>query len=119
MRELQKEIEISPSHVPARIRMAEEFIKEKQNAKGISLVHEALKIAPDDPLAHMVLGEGMMANGDADSGIRELEIAQAGSPQMTRVHWDLLRAYTAAGRTDDASRQKSAIERLNKENEAQ
>lgn len=119
IRELQKEIEISPSHVPARIRMAEEFIKEKQIAKGISLLHEALKIAPDDPLAHLVLGEGLIANGDADSGIRELEIAQAGLPQTTRVHWDLLRAYTAAGRTDDASRQKSAIERLSKDNEAQ
>jgi tetratricopeptide (TPR) repeat protein len=119
IRELQKEIEISPSHVPARIRLAEEFIKEKQAVKGISLMHEALKIAPDDPLAHLVLGEGMMANGDTDGGIRELEIAQAGSPQMIRVHWDLLRAYTAAGRTDDASRQKSAIERLNKQNDAQ
>jgi tetratricopeptide (TPR) repeat protein len=119
IRELQREIEISPSHVPARIRLAEEFIKEKQAANGISLMHEALRIAPDDPLAHLVLGEGMMASGDTGGGIRELEIAQAGTPQMTRVHWDLLRAYTAAGRTDDASRQKSAIERLNKENEAQ
>jgi tetratricopeptide (TPR) repeat protein len=119
MRELQKEVEISPSNVPARIRMAEELIKEKQIAKGISLMHEALEIAPDDPLAHLVLGEGMVAKGDTGSGIPELEIAEAGSPQMTRVHWDLLRAYTAAGRTDDAGRQKSAIERLNKQNEAQ
>ena len=99
--------------------MAEELIKEKQIAKGISLMHEALEIAPDDPLAHLVLGEGMVAKGDTGSGIPELEIAEAGSPQMTRVHWDLLRAYTAAGRTDDASRQKSAIERLNKQNDAQ
>jgi hypothetical protein len=66
----------------------------------------------------MVLGEGLIAKGDSVGGIQELEIARKASPDMVRIHWDLVRAYTAAGRVADADREKSEIERLSKEDQA-
>jgi hypothetical protein len=31
---------------------------------------------------------------------------------VNRIHWDLLRAYAAAGRKEDADREKQQIEKL-------
>ena len=74
IKELKREIEISPSHVPARIRLAEEYIKRQDMSQGISFAQEALKLEPGNGLAHMVLGEALVAKGDSadrDSGARD------------------------------------------------
>jgi hypothetical protein len=60
-----------------------------------------------------MLGESLIATGDAAQGIAELEKARDQAPDRVRTHWDLLRAYTAAGRPGDAKREKEAIEKLN------
>jgi hypothetical protein len=62
----------------------------------------------------LILGEVLIAKGDVTAGIRELEQARDQAPQTVRAHWDLLRAYTAAGRSDDAKREKEEIEKLNR-----
>ena len=62
----------------------------------------------------MVLGEALIAQGDSRGGIRELESARTTSPQMVRIHWDLMRAYTAEGMGDKAAREKAEIERLSR-----
>lgn len=115
IKELKREIEISPSHIPARVRLAEEYIKRQDTVQSISLAQEALKLEPGNGLAHMVLGEGLIAKGDSAGGIQELEIAQDSLPEQAQVRWDLFRAYTAAGRIEDARREKSEIERLSKQ----
>ena len=60
----------------------------------------------------MILGEVLVAKDDTSGGIRELEVARETAPQTVRIRWDLLRAYTAAGRNDDAKREKDEIEKL-------
>jgi tetratricopeptide (TPR) repeat protein len=118
IKELKREIEISPSHVPARLRLADQYIKQQNVDLGIKYAQEALKLAPGSASAHMVLGEGLIAKGDSGGGIRELETARNASPDMVRVHWDLVRAFTAQGRTADADKEKSEIERLGKQDAA-
>ena len=118
IKEMKREIEISPSHVPARLRLAEEYIKRQDMDDGISFAQEALQLAPRDATAHMVLGEGLIAKGDSAGGIRELETARDSLPEEVRVRWDLVRAYTAAGRTEAASREKGEIERLSRQDAA-
>ena len=116
--ELKREIEISPSHVPARLRLADQYIKQQHVDQGIEYAQEALKLAPDSASAHMELGEGLIAKGDTGGGIRELEIARNASPDVARIHWDLVRAYIAVGRAEDAGREKGEIERISKQNTA-
>ena len=118
IKELKREIEISPSHVPARIRLAEEYIKRQDVDQGISFAQQALKLEPRNGLAQMILGEGLVAKGDPASGIRELEIARDSLPDEIRIRWDLFRAYTAAQRPQDALREKGEIERLSKQDAA-
>jgi predicted Zn-dependent protease len=112
IRELKRELEISPRDIPARLRLAEEYIKEQKLDLALLLAEEAVKLDPEHPPAHMMLGEVLVAKGDLARGIHELETARDRAPQKVRIRWDLLRAYTSAGRSDDAKREKDEIEKL-------
>jgi tetratricopeptide (TPR) repeat protein len=112
IKELKKELEVSPSSVSARLRLAEEYIKEQKQGLALPLAQEAVKLDPKRAAAHMMLGEVLIATEDSIGGIRELETAREQSPQTVRIHWDLLRAYTGAGRSEEAKREKEEIEKL-------
>jgi tetratricopeptide (TPR) repeat protein len=111
--EMKRELEISPYHVPARLRLAEEYVKEQQVEQALQFSQEAVKIEPENALAHMIVGEVLIAKEDLAGGIRELESARSKAPETVRIHWDLLKAYTSAGRGDDARREREEIENLN------
>ena len=110
--ELQKELGISPSHVPARLRQAAYYLQNQKLDEALTRAEEAVKLEPRYPPAHMMLGEVQVAKGDAAAGIKELELARDAQPAVPRVHWDLLRAYTAAGRTEDARKEKQQIQEM-------
>ena len=57
-------------------------------------------------------GSKSLAKGDGAAGILELERARDQAPDRVRTHWDLFRAYNAAGRLQDAKREKEEIEKL-------
>jgi tetratricopeptide (TPR) repeat protein len=112
IREMKKELDVSPSNVSARLRLAEEYVKEQRLELALPLAQEAVQLDAKRGPAHMMLGEVLVAKGDLAAGIRELETARDETPQTVRIRWDLLRAYTSAGRSDDAKREKEEIEKL-------
>lgn len=112
IQELKKELDVSPSSVSARLRLAEEYTKQQNPDSALPLAQEAVKLDPTRAAAHMMLGEVLIAKEDSAAGIRELETARDQAPQTVRIHWDLLRAYTAAGRNEDTKREKEKIEKL-------
>jgi len=113
MKEMQRELDISPSEVAARLRMAEQYLKEEKSAAALQLAQQGVALEPRNSSARLILGESLIATGDSSKGIAELEKARDESPDRVRTHWDLLRAYTAAGRPQDAKREKEEIEKLN------
>ncbi len=112
IRELKRELEISPSHVLARVRLAGEYLEQQKIDEAIRLSQEAVKLDAKRASARMLLGEAYVASGRLPDGIKELESARDADPLTSRIHWDLLRAYTAAGRADDAKHEKEEIEKL-------
>ena len=110
--EFERELEISPSHVLARIRLAEHLITQRDFDRALALARQAIKLDPKRASAHMLAGEALLATGNVDDGLKELETAREDDPSVTRVHWDLLRAYAAAGRKADAELEKQEIEKL-------
>ena len=115
--ELNKELQISPSHVPARLRLAAYYLQNQNLDEALKVADEAVKIDSHYASSHMILGEIDVAKGDVPAGIKELELARDGQPMVPRVHWDLLRAYTAAGRAEDAKREKQQIEEITRAHE--
>jgi tetratricopeptide (TPR) repeat protein len=114
VREIKRELEISPSHIPARLRLATYYLKESQTDQTMSLAQEVLKLDAKNAAGHSLLGEALASKGDTAGAIRELETARGLSPDTVSIHWSLLRAYTAAGRKEDATKEKAEIERLSK-----
>jgi tetratricopeptide (TPR) repeat protein len=110
--EFERELEISPSHVLARIRLAEHLVAQRDFDRALALARQAIKLEPKRASAHMLAGEALLAAGNAADGLKELETAREDDPSVSRTHWDLLRAYAAAGRKEDAEREKLEIEKL-------
>jgi predicted Zn-dependent protease len=119
IREMKRELEILPYNVSARLRLAEEYVKEEKIEEALPLAQMAIKLEPARASAHMMLGEVLVAKGDLPGGIRELETARDEAPRTIRTRWDLLRAYTAAKQGDDAKREKEEIEKLSKSDSEQ
>ena len=114
--EFEQELSISPSHVLARVRMAEQLLAEGEPDRALCMAQDAIRLDPGRPSAHMLAGEALLQKGDASAGIKELEIAREADPELRRTRWDLLRAYAAAGRKDDAAREREQIDRLLRSN---
>jgi predicted Zn-dependent protease len=110
--EMKRELEISPWHVLARVRIAEQYIEQQRFDEALPLAEEAVKLDPKRASARMVLGEANVGKGNLTAGIQQLETARDDDPLTVRIHWDLFRAYNATGRTDDAKREKEEIEKL-------
>jgi tetratricopeptide (TPR) repeat protein len=115
IQELRKELQITPSHIPARLRLAEYFLTQAQPDEAQPLLDEIIKLEPKNASGHMLMGEMLAGKGDVAGATRELELARDQAPQRARIRWDLLRAYTAAGRREDASREKAEIEKLSRQ----
>lgn len=109
--EFQHELQISPFHVLARVRMAERLVAQQEFDGALELCQEALKLDPKRASAHAFAGEALIGKGDSAGGIKELEIARDADPSASRVHWDLMRAYVATGRKEDAAREKQEVEK--------
>ena len=116
VREFERELQISPSHVLARVRLAEQLIALRDFDRALALAQQAIKLDPKRASAHMFAGESLLAKGNAGDGIKELETARNIDPTVVRPHWDLLRAYIAAGRNEDAEGEKQSIEKLSDRN---
>ena len=110
--EFERELEISPTNVLARVRLAEQQIAQGELDRALTLAEQAIKIEPKHASAHMVAGEALLAKGNSEAGIKELEIAREDDPMNMRIHLHLLRAYAAAGRKEDAEREKKETEKL-------
>jgi tetratricopeptide (TPR) repeat protein len=112
IKQLKRELETSPYNFTAKLRLADEYLKEQQLDEAQRLAQEVVKIDPNYASGQLVLGEALAAKGDLNGGISALERARTLHPETVRTHWDLMRAYTKAGRTDDAKHEKEEIEKL-------
>jgi len=112
IKELQRELEIAPYNPTAKLRLADEYLREQQFDDALRLAGEVVQLDPHNASGFLVLGETLLAKGDLDRGIDALETSRKLRPEAVRTHWDLLRAYSSAHRVEDAKREKEEIEKL-------
>jgi tetratricopeptide (TPR) repeat protein len=116
VREMKKELEISPAHVPAMVTIANEYIQRKDFQLALPYAQKAAELEPQSFPGHVVLGR-VLAEGDVDvpRGIQELEEARKLAPGSPQVRIALATAYTKAGRKEDAARERREFLRLRQE----
>jgi tetratricopeptide (TPR) repeat protein len=106
------ELERSPSHVLARVHIAQELIKQGDVAQAAPYATEAARLAPRNFVARKLAGQVKLQAGDVAGAVAELEAARSLEPTSPSVRFQLARAYQRAGRTADAERERTEFKRL-------
>jgi tetratricopeptide (TPR) repeat protein len=115
LKEFKRELEISPLHFPAMVQMAFEYLKRDQYNDALPLAERAVRLAPKLYAARNVLGRVLLELGQVDRSIKELEEGVKLAPSSPEMHFALARAYTRAGRKDDAARERQTFKALQDE----
>jgi len=113
----KQEIANDPSHLMARLLIADTKLRLRDYAGGLPFAEEAVKLRPDLPLAHYLVGSLLLETGKTLQAINELETARRLLPDEPKIHFALGRAYARANRKADAERARATFERLNKQAE--
>ncbi len=79
---------------------------------GLELAREAVQLAPELFVGHLVLGRIFLKLGETDRAVEEFETATKQAPDSVMVHTTLLNAYNKANRKDDAAREQEILKRL-------
>lgn len=112
--EFKHEIENNPADVVSRLQIAAATYKTDSTA-GIPYAEDAVKLAPQQPFGHYLLGMLLLDTDNYQKAIPELEIAQKAFPRETRIYLALGTAYSRAGRKLDAARARATFQRLAEE----
>ncbi len=113
VKQFQKELELSPSHVPAIVQAAFLYLKLGQLDQSRELAERAMKLEPRNYAPHNILGRILVEEKQYMRGIQELETAGRLAPGHPGNHFNLAQAYQRVGRKADAAREFAAFEKLN------
>ena len=117
--EFEKELEVSPGHVQARLQIAYECLRRGENERGLPYAREAARLAPKDFTARNILGRLLLATGAVAEAIPELEAAVRLAPGSPEGHFALANAYQRAGRKLEAEKHRAIFKKLDAERAAQ
>ncbi len=106
--ELQEELKRDPKNYFAMLKIASLYYH-NDSAAGIPYAEEAVKLAPNFPLAHFLLGSLSLEADNVDRAIKELEIARRMLPKEPQFAFVLANAYSKAHRKEDSLREKQAF----------
>ncbi len=112
LKEFQRSLELNPAHQPAMVQMAFEYLKRDQYNEALPLAERAVQLDPKMYPARNVLGRLLIELGQIDRAIKELEEGVALAPSSPEMHFALARAYTRAGRKQDADRERETFKAL-------
>jgi tetratricopeptide (TPR) repeat protein len=114
LEEFRRELKISPSHVPAMLQLAFEYLKRDEHENALPWAEASVKLAPNLFPARNALGRILLELGQVERAIKELEAGVKLAPDSAEMHFALARAYTRAGRKQEAAREREIFQRLDK-----
>ena len=112
LKEFQRSLELNPAHQPALVQMAFEYLKRDQYNEALPLAERAVQLEPKMYPARNVLGRVLIELGQIDRAVKELEEGVRLAPSSPEMHFALARAYTRAGRKQDADRERETFRTL-------
>ena len=114
LEEFRRELRASPNHYHAMLQIAYELIKQGKYEEARHHSEKATELAPNLFAAHNALGRVLLETGDVERAIAALETGMKLAPDSPEVRFSLARAYTRAGRAEDAARERAEFLRLDK-----
>jgi tetratricopeptide (TPR) repeat protein len=114
LEEFRRELRSSPNHYHALLQIAYEMLKQGKYEEARTHAEKAVQLAPNLFAAHNAHGRALLETGDVEGAIQALETGMKLAPESPEVRFALARAYTRAGRTEDAARERGEFLRLDK-----
>jgi tetratricopeptide (TPR) repeat protein len=115
LKEFKRELEISSGHYASMTQMAFEYMKRGQYEDALPLAEKAVQLAPKLYAARNVLGRVLLEIGQVERAITELEEGVRLAPASPEMYFALARAYTRAGRKQEAARARETFKKLQDE----
>jgi tetratricopeptide (TPR) repeat protein len=119
LQEFRRELELSPKHVPSMLQIAFEYLKRNEHAGGLPFAEQAAQLDPNSFPARNALGRILLESGQTERAIKELETGVKLAPDSPEMHFALARAYSRAGRKNEAAKERAEFIRLDKIRRAQ
>ena len=114
LEEFKRELRASPNHYHAMLQIAYELNKEGKYEEARPHAEKAMALAPNLFAAYNAFGRVLLETGDVERAIEVLEAGMKLAPDSPELRFSLARAYTRAGRPDDAARERAEFLRLDK-----
>jgi len=109
--EFQREIQNNPGHVLARLEIAAVRYG-LDSADGVKYAEQAVKLDPQRPFGHYILGLLYLDTNNFAGAISELESAKRSYTNVPEVYFALGNAYARSGRKAAATRARATFTRL-------
>jgi tetratricopeptide (TPR) repeat protein len=116
--EMEKEIAAAPGNVPARLQLANYWMKQGEAEKGLPYARQAVELEPEQFMTHQMLGRLLLDLGRVKESIAALERAVQLAPECLLCHSVLANAYARDGRAADAEKQLKIRAEIAKQSEA-
>jgi tetratricopeptide (TPR) repeat protein len=104
--EFKKELEVNPSNAVAEVMLAWIPLMQNDGSTALPYARKAVTDDPALPSAQLVLGRALTETDDAKDGVEHLEKTVQSQPDNLEVHLALAKAYSKAGRREDARRER-------------
>jgi tetratricopeptide (TPR) repeat protein len=110
--EFQQEVKVNPLDGETYDRMGDAYVRQGEYARAQEVLDRAVLLEPNASGPFILLGKTMLEQHDPVTAEMYLERAEKIDPQNAIVHMLLGRAFTAAGRKDDAAREYQLLQKL-------
>lgn len=107
--EYRETLKISPNHPPALVAVAAIDLEKGDLAEADRLARRAIEADSTSAEAHHQLGRVLLAKGDLQASLGELETAKRLAPGNPAVRSHLAMVYSKLGRTQDAKAESAAL----------
>ncbi len=112
--QFKEELAITPDHLAAHLRLAMALWTEGQVEEAQGYAERAIALNSRSAAALTLLGRILLSEGQVEASIPKLEGAYRIAPGSSEVLLALQRAYSRAGRDEDAARIRQAFMELQK-----
>lgn len=116
--QFQVELKRNPRHIRALLQIAATHYR-IDSKQGIPYAEQAVKIDPNYPFGHYLLGLLSLDAGDTKNAVKQLEIAKKMIPNEAQVYFALGDAYASVGSKQEAAAARATFMRLKKLSSAQ
>jgi predicted Zn-dependent protease len=112
LEQFRRELQISPFHVESMLQIALEKNLRAEHDEALELARKAVDLAPGNPAGRSILGRTLLNRDDVAGAIEQLEEGVKIAPLSREMHFELARAYSRAGRKEDADRELETFKKL-------